>query len=226
MARKQRTIKIDNRSRWPDEFVDVLVPWICAEAGIDFPYSVQLAPKGWGGTGGRYRQRTHCVRRKRPGHTKDGRMKHSERHELRSSVEWFIYIVAHEAYHATKGHPTEFRKGSRTDVQSMEWWCNHWAYNIVIHYRLNRRKLMAQVKRNLRRTKRARQAKERQQERVQAAKDHRKTDDYKLVNAQRLLKQWEAKRKLAATKVKKYRNRIRHLERKAAKVKDSPAQGA
>ena len=207
-TKRKTRIAINNRSQWPDEFVTVVVPWICEIAGIEGGYGVVLLPNGWCGTGGSFEQRSHIARRmykpNRKWTSTDGRMKWTSEHRLTGNMESFVYLISHEAHHATKGHPREFRNSKgRVNKQSMEWWCNHWAHKTVVAFRKEWPRFKKQVARNFRRTIKARKATERAAERRIDAKKYRMTDEFKLATARKLLRQWETKRKLAATKTKK-----------------------
>lgn len=222
-TRRKLRVTIRNRSDWPDEFANVVVPWVCAQAGIDRPYFVDLWPSSghWSGRGGWDHQTTLIGRRYyKPDEVhehKDHRFKHHDEHVMTGNIEAFVYIVAHEAFHATEGHPDKFTKNGRCDKVSMEWWCDHWAYRVVKKFRTEWPKtLRRQVASNFRRSIRARRTRERQHLKRLADAKHRLSDEYKLATARKLLKQWETKRKLASTKVRKYRQRVRYYDRKAA----------
>jgi hypothetical protein len=233
--------RIKNTSDWPDEFVRVVVPWILKAAGISrdkYYEAVIRAPRSsydpgwrklgsasrrlWWGRGGESGQTSyvgrHGYRQDEVRVSTDSRMKHATPHSLVGPLEVFVYLIAHEAYHATKGKPGKFLKNGKINAASMEWWCNHWAYQTVEKFREEwPTRLRPKVKAALRKKHNARRAKRRAADRVVAAREHRATDQYRLKLAQRHLRDWQRKRKLAATKIKKYREQIRHLDRKAAK---------
>lgn len=149
----------------------------------------------------------------------DWRMKWSREQTFRCRLELFVFLVAHEAMHATSGHPSKWSRRvrdkhglmhTRCNTQSMENHCNTRGHEIMTEWREEwRRKLRAQYRRAVAR-RRATLVKAK-------APKPKPTSDEKIEHTLKLIGQWETKQKRAATYIKKYRRRLRALERHAAK---------
>lgn len=211
-------LTIVNRSGWPDWFVKPVARWIAARAGIDRAYQLnlvgtrdtrRLAGRAWG----------HCsrvrVHRRFSPHggwpytTKYWKYKWSFTYQLHNRLEAFVDIVAHEMFHATGGHPSKFRKDGRTDVASMEMACERFSKATVEAFRVEWPALRAKCIAELRRDRDRRKAK------VIAKSD----PTPKLDRAAKNLANWQRKAKLAATKIKKYKQQVRYYEGRVAAKK-------
>ena len=246
---KKNTAKliIENRSLWPDEFVNPVCEWIVARAQITWRYRILL--KGginWFGRGGKNEQRSQIHRHHHrafgffgghkkgtpyvnnkaiyPTEIKDPRFKWSASHQIQNRLEHFVFLIAHEAYHASGGHPSLFKNpNGTTNADSMEFRCNDFGHQTVIAFREYwKTTLKAKVRAALRKSR----------DRVEAAKQQKveakmaKTDpNVKLTAAQQSLAMWEKKLKLAQTKVKKYQRLVKLYERLKTKPKvEKPAK--
>ena len=171
-----RKVKVENRSEWATPALEVICPWIAKEAGITWDYHFLIRDcksHSWGGRGGRRSQRLWLDRHYRrtgitwsgpgkrrlfkignatkplwPMDCKDHRFKWSENHVLRTRLELLVYLLAHEAAHATTGHPDKYvehradpqdvRDGldaTRVDRAGMEYHCNAKGYRIMEKFR-------------------------------------------------------------------------------------------
>lgn len=139
----------------------------------------------------------------------DPRFKWSKPETYRSRLELLVALIAHEAHHATLGHPDRYRTGNavkKIDRASMEFRCNRAMGEAAaaLHNEWPElRKAIYAAMRKARANKVTAQV--------------RKTDPTpKLAKAQDALAEWQRKAKLAATKIRKYRLRVRYYEGKVA----------
>jgi len=214
---------IINKSRWPNPFVHSVVPWILKRAGITWSYTATIwnHKNSYSGCGSTYGQRTHICRdflRNRgfricrinssesaqlgfPYIWKDYRYSWAKEYDLRSRVEVFIMVVAHEAYHGVL-----FRTGKSGKRADNEFKCDDFAYNTVLAYRAAEKDPL-KVLHGLRRE---RQKLLKEKDRV----NYRKTPEYKLEVLQDHLKEWIRSKKTAETWIKTYTRKIKYLQKK------------
>ena len=243
-----KKITIENRSEWPTPALEVICPWIAKEAGITWDYHFLIRDcksMTWGGRGGKNSQRLWLDRHYNrvgivwsgPGErrlfkigknpkplwpltNKDHRFKWSDTQTYRTRLELLVFLLAHEACHATSGHPNEYKDRAnpedvhigiardRIDRAGMEFHCDAKGYRIMqkFHDEWPRlRPLIYAAMRKIRQKKLAKRAK------FLAA---RQDFSGKQEHAQELLKKWQSRRKAADTKVKKYLRQLRYYQRK------------
>jgi len=210
-------LTVTNRSEWPSPAIKVLAEWIVKEAGIAWDYSILVRScrsQTWGGRGGRRSQRIWFDRRYRadwPLHHKDHRFGWSHVQEYRTRMEVLVMLIAHEAYHATGGHPERFKSGDRINRASMEYRCNKFADETIVKLRVEWPALRCRIYKAMR-LDRQKQATVRQR------KADARGPERKLQLAQQNLTKWESKAKRVQTALRKYRRKVKYYEgRMAAK---------
>ena len=140
-------ITVINKSRWPTPAIEIIAKWVARAAGITWDYKVTLSDRGhgWNGHGAKHFQRSYFARdfnRRRHGKptimpglwpysNKDHRFQWSENQTFRTRLELLVFLLAHEAVHATSGHPNEYREKGRTDKAGMEFHCDTRGYRIM-----------------------------------------------------------------------------------------------
>ena len=219
-------ISIVNRSRWPNWFVHPMARWIAERAGIAWAYRLELPNASvWAGRGGYNGSRCRVPRK---GYARDGKYPAlitetrfktlKQAHEVRSAMESWVYLVAHEMYHATGGARHKHRKGGRTNVYMMEYQCNEFANKCVEAFRAEWPALRDSMMHGLRMS-RARRL--RRTRRKQEQSEERGSHSFKMEHARAKLAEWEAKRARCETFISRYRRSIRSLNaaetRRAAK---------
>lgn len=146
-----------------------------------------------------------------PYENKDHRFKWSDTQSFRSRLELLVFLLAHEACHATTGHPNHHRLGDgRADTAGMEFHCNAKGYRIMEMFRQEWPKLRSLIYAAMRRARR--------QHVTEIARKVAKRSDPgpKLALAEKRLKEWSRKKKLAETKIRKYRKQVRYYQKKAS----------
>lgn len=226
----KRKIKLTiiNRSKWSDGFVNILCPWICKRAGIDFEYEITLKStqhKGtWNGIGARHWQTVRCHRRVVHGNgavtSKDSRFQWSKQYHWTGPVETLVFLLAHEAWHATGGGPWKFRnqRTGRTDCASMEYRCNKFGMEAIEAFRAEWPAMKLRVVLELRRLTMRKNV-------AAANKVAKRGPDAKLMQAQKNLANWQRKLKFAANKVKAHESKVKLFNRRvraAAAIKANP----
>lgn len=142
---------------------------------------------------------------------KDHRFKWSRPEEYRNRLELLVMLIAHEAHHATAGHPAIFTTGNRTNVASMEFRCNDAGAKAVAAFRADWPMMRDAI--------RAAMLDERiKGKAMKMNRERSKGPDVKREKAEAALAVWQRKLKLAALKVRKYRRRVGYYERAAAKA--------
>lgn len=210
-------LKITNRSDWPDWFVRPVCRWIVSRAKITRDYEIELPkvtdPRMWAGRAGSRHQRSRIHRRLTPSsgwpwQVRYWRYQWSRPYLLANRIEAFVYLVSHEAAHATIGNPGRFRKpNGRCDDALMESACETFAQGTVDAFRLSwpavlRHRVIAAAR------------KHRASKRVK--KSRRADPSPKLAHAQGLLDKWQSKLKRAQTAIKKYRRQVKYYEGRVA----------
>jgi hypothetical protein len=143
---------------------------------------------------------------------KDHRFKWSTEEVYRSRLEFLVGIMAHEARHATLGSADAFRRNGRIDRAAMEFRCNQAAIEAVRAFREEWAMLKTRIRLSLRAARRKEQVR-------MERKVLRRTDPGpKLVHAQVMLDRWQARLKMATAKVKRYRQKVRYYEGRAAAI--------
>lgn len=211
-------MKIENRSKWPTPALRVLCKWIAKREQLPKHYAFLFRATNdrhsWRGVGWWSRQTVKLSRRHfgpYPYTKKDHRFKWSVPFQLLSRVETLVYLIAHEAHHSTKGHPSKFETtGGRTDRAGMEFRCNTAGFEAVKALRLEwptlRTKIYTAMRRERDRLKASKQRKE----------VKRSDPTPKLIHAREAMATWQRKAKLAATKIKKYRRKVAYYEGRLA----------
>lgn len=196
----------------------VLCRWICTRAGITWPYTVWLrhANGRVGGRGWRNRQKTwyDCRFGKWPGTIRDTRWAHSPTQIINSRLEHLVFILAHEAAHATIGHPNKFFRKERIghsklrfDEEAMEFACNRFGMETVEALRKEwPARLRAQVYEACRADRRKRKDKSEQ----------KRDPNLKLQRAQANLDRWLRRQKLVNTKIRRYKKAVIYYEGRVA----------
>jgi len=228
------TVSIINKSHWPTPAVEIIARWVARAAGITWDYTVHLGHtnrRGWYGHGWKYRQESYMDRHYRRGKPywgsptllkhhitserlwpyihKDHRFQWSEDQTFRSRLEILVYLIAHEATHATTGHPSEYRgTDGRKETASMEFHCNARGYRILEKFREAWPKIRPLIYAAMRKTH------QRQTANIVKHATRRPDPAPKLALAQKRIKEWTRKKKFAETKIRKYTRRIRYYERK------------
>lgn len=206
-------LTVINRTKWPTPAIKILGKWICWHAGITWNYQITLgnSRRGWYGRGGSCSQTTHLDRRYRlkfPYKIEDSRITNGPTYLVNSRLELLVFLLAHEACHANGGKPSEYRNKEtrRVDRQSMEYDCNLFGMETVKALREEWKELRPRIMAAMRR--------ERDQKNRKRDPDARLLKN--LERARDTLVKWERKLKLASTKVKKYRQKIRYYEGRTA----------
>lgn len=188
----------------------MIVPWVVKQVGITWGYTVTVKnhPSSFSGSGWMTRQITRANRNYKRGqypneHT-DMRYRWAKTYEIKSVVEYFIFILAHEACHAKRMY--DDKTGKRDFV---EFHCDDCAYKVVQAYRAEQ-KDPARLRRALR--------KERlQRKQAKDAVGYTKTPEYKLSIVQAHLKSWTSKKKRAESMIRKYQRKINYYTAKIQK---------
>ena len=223
-------LTIKNKSAWPDGFVRIVSRWIVKRAGIQWPYEIDLPATGkyrryrnsWHGRGWRHRQRSVMNRRNScsfPYTIKDQRFQWSATHEVNNRLELWVYLIAHEAYHALPESRDRREPGSRKSQSrsSDEYKANEFANAAVAAFRVEWPKALKA------RTRRAIRADRDKAIRAKERKASARGPQTRLARAQANMANWERKAKRARTAIKKYRRQVRYYEgRVAAPPKGSP----
>jgi hypothetical protein len=264
VVKKGLQLAVINRSLWPTELIEILGTWIAERAGIRWSYTVCMkSGRNWHGLGGTRKQdiTSHRHFRRYPGSElvpwrqtirqfkklwpwthKDHRYQWAVEHTLDNRLESLVYLIAHEAYHATGGHPKNFRVLPRgfilpgtnrppqpgielqralerhgyTNNASMEFRCNQFGMETVVAFReVWRTELKLKVVKAMRKARERRKA-----EKAKAAnrRQAKSSPNLKLEAARKRLVVWQAKLKRAETAVKKYTRKVRYYERRALSV--------
>lgn len=210
--RKQFKAKLEiiNRSSWPDGFINIIAPWIIKRAGITSTYHITLRratyKRTWRGRCASHWQTLCCHRRVyRPNElveNKDSRFVWSAEQKWSGPIETLVFLMAHEAWHATGGHPRHFRNKGRTDAASMEYRCNKFGIEAVEAFRAEWPTLKLKVRREIQRLK-CRKIK------AKASKAAKRGPNHKLALAQSNLDNWNRKLRFAENKVKAYQRKVK-----------------
>jgi len=222
------SIIVVNHSPWPTSALRVLAKWIAEREGLGearaytftFRNTRRMQYRGSGTPFGQtitMHRRFDPVTRAWPFRTKDHRFQWSTEEVYRSRLELLVGIMAHEAHHATAGHPRFFRKNGRLDRATMEFRCNRAGQEAVEALRKDWLTLRAQIRGSMRRDRNRHIA---AQERAVV---RRADSTPKLLHGQTMLKRWQARLKLAGTKVKRYRRQVVYYEGRAAAKTSNPA---
>lgn len=125
---------------------------------------------------------------------------------VRSRLELLVFLMAHEACHATKGNPRNFQnERGRVDNVDMEMVCNRFGAETVEAFREAWPALLAKWRETAKRIRTANAPDTKLERKLEARRG--------------LLAQWQRKQKLAQTKVKKYQRAIRQCEGRLAAMK-------
>lgn len=205
-----RRITITNRSAWPDWFVRPLVEWVADRAGITWDYAITLKsavrPEYWRGMNyGRCACNLTCHRRNTRAKHKDHRFKWSPTYDLKPGIEMLVYLMAHEMFHSTGGHPRHFLlPGGRTNRDLMEFKCNEFgaaaAKAFWEWWPGQRVRAMAKMRR-------ARQRQAVAADRSERRDQERAAPDARIAKAEAMAVAWERKARLATNRAKKWRRR-------------------
>jgi hypothetical protein len=218
-------INIKNSTEWSTAALRVICRFVMDREGLGAGYSfVFKNAKGiyrYSGNGGRHRQITRINRRFDPRYLLEprggkmfpakiyyGDFKYSQRYEIRSRLELLVSIIAHEAHHATGGHPSKWPG----DRRGMEYACMRAADEAVKEFRKQWPKMYKRF-RAVMRTERDRE--QRQRMKIKPQRD----PNAKLQRAQENLDRWMRAHKYAANKIKKYTKQVKYYSGRAAAMK-------
>jgi hypothetical protein len=138
---------------------------------------------------------------------KDRRFQWSEEVVYRTRMELLVALMAHEAYHATGGNRDVFRSSKgRIARADMEFQCNRFAMKTVEALRQEWPVLRSKIYRAMRQ----------EREKKRSLGIRRRDPVGKLQHAMDQLSNWQRRRKLAETKIRKYRRRIAYYRRLVA----------
>lgn len=218
-------IIIENISRWPDSFVNVIIDWVLEQAKIDWSINVIIKNhKSWSGNGSIYKLIIRMNRRYKPGgfpwKHKDHRYKWSPEFEFKSRIEVFVFLLAHEAFHSVKAND-----GKKEKKCEEEFFCDDFAFRIVKKFRIEWYNLKEKIKKQFRKelNVKKREIKNLKKKTIQkeelkkkqiGRKTEKRTPEYKLKKFTMLLNKWEKKQKVSNEKVKFYRAKVKHFQQK------------
>lgn len=227
MANRRPRATAVNRSKWRDEWVQVVFRWLwkrLKRPPLRTDYSFQIrdgyATHGRAGTLSGWMR----MPRRQVG-TQDGlgqlrrdrRYAWAPEYEIRNRLEGFVFLMAHELRH---GHPDNYALYSTGRNQGAEHDANHWAFEQVEAFRQEWPALRADILKMHRDAAAHRRAKKEQAAAARAAKNCPFAKLEKVLARKRA---WETKAKRAATALKKLKRSEsalrRSIERKAAKEK-------
>lgn len=220
---------IRNTSQWPTLFIRAIAVWLMKQADTRANVAkIELIVKNtkrvrhghceyWSG-----RIVAHCARRMDKRYLLDNYKRYawSAQHELASPVEMLIKLLAHEIRHLAPENTSISVQGSEHDAE-------HWAWERVLEYRATFKKELFATMREQHRAERL--ADKAKQDKI-AFKNSR---EFKLAEAEKMLKKWETRQKRDETFVKKYKRKIRALyaaetreQRMAAKGNSNGGHGS
>lgn len=210
-------MKIENKSQWPDLWVQPVLRWIWKRLNrkdaraATYVFTVR-APSPTRDVHGRAGRITGFMRLGRRAKSfkhlqRDRRFAWAPEYPVEGALEAFVFLAAHELRH---GHADNHALWSTGRNQGAEHDANHWAAETLAAFKLEwpaiRARIMADAR--ARRVEAAMRA-ERERQR-KAAKNAPET---KLAHVLALKKAWQTKAKLAATKLKKLTRREAALRR-------------
>lgn len=212
-------LTIINRSAWPDWFVRPLASWVASRAGITWDYTITLKkavhPDYWRGINYGRRECNLTYHRRGTGSKgKDRRFASGPVWDVKRGIPMLVYLMAHEMFHSTGGHPDNFRlENGQTNRESMEQRCNRFGAEAAAAFSVEwpafRARLMAAERRR-------RQRRHVLADRAEALR----TPDARLATQWAKLARWETKAKRAETACRKLRRSIAALERAASRKGD------
>ncbi|MBP7936867.1 MAG: hypothetical protein KA354_19675 [Phycisphaerae bacterium] len=207
------SIRIVNRSQWPTPALRVLARWVAGREGLgknweyEFVFKSTCRRRSFRGTGGRNGQEVSLSRRYQPHEgwpllTKDHRFKGAMEEIYRSRLDVLVGLMAHEAHHATDGHPDHFSHGGRIERAAMEFRCNQVAQEAVTAFRVEWLGLRGRIKRAMQAERDRKQAR---CPRLRAAR--RYNPDRKSAQSRTALGKPQNQAKLVGVKVREYQRR-------------------
>lgn len=140
-------LEVVNRSTWPSAAVRVLAEWVCGREGIGTPrHPYRVIVRGTKlrtlqGTGTREWQNIRIHRRYNPAggwprRWRDWRFSFAEEEIYYNRIECLVALMAHEAHHATDGHPSKWVDArGRVRRAEMEFECNRRAQQAAVDLR-------------------------------------------------------------------------------------------
>lgn len=148
----------------------------------------------------------HIAPNQWPLFNKDHRFKWSENQTFLTRLELLVFLIAHEACHATTGHPDQYREAGQKDVAGMEFHCNAKGYRIIEQFHQEWPTFRPLIYAAMRKER---------------AKKQRKTKarfdpNPKLALAQLRLADWQRRQRAANNKVKKYARQVKYYQGKLA----------
>ena len=216
-----KKLTIVNRSGWPDWFVQPVVQWIVRQTGITWHYTVTLPMyknvNCYAGRGWTTAQRTRINRRitDKGVRQQEHRFHTGQVCNPQTRLEAFVFLVAHEARHATPFNQALFRVGTdgcRDNNVAGEHDANEWGNEMVERFRASWPSMKRLILKRLRRRK---------VKTVLARIGPSRAD--KIAKNRAALARWERKAKLAQTWMSKYRRRIAALERHDRRAATRPS---
>ena len=217
MKKAKKKLQIENTSNWPDPFVDVICEWVIGQTSINMDikgYWIEVKnSQAYSGNGHLYSQTVRMNRRygKYPRVHKDHRFKWSKEFEFKSRVEFFVFLIAHEAYHSVLWYKR------KSKVAENEFLCNDFGYGVVKKFRVEWPKLKVKIKRSLLREHKKMKTEKQWQKKLlqkkQEVKLKKNTTEYKLEKVEKLLDKWEKNKKNAENKIAFYKKKVSRFEK-------------
>lgn len=215
-------MELRNTSRWPSVFIRHLMRWLCKTLDHPTPKTLGVVVRDsakqhvTGHAWGRHRitasARRHGIRRQWL--ERDSRFHYAAEYPLRSDLEAFVFLMAHELRHL---NPDNSRGLTR---QGYEQDANHAAGKAIEAFRSGgwreiRAAMLAEV--------RGERAKTRAAEQRHAAKvAERKSPEYRLANVQAKRARLERKVKALLSRIARHKRSERALERSIARKASTP----
>jgi hypothetical protein len=210
-------MKIENKSQWPDLWVEPVLRWIwkrlnrkdARAAAYVFTVRAPSPTRDVHGRAGRIKGFMRLGRRAKSFRhlQRDRRFAWAPEYPVDGALEAFVFLAAHELRH---GHVDNHALWSTGRNQGAEHDANHWAAETLAAFKLEWPAMRARIMADARRARiEAAMRAERERQR-KAAKNAPET---KLAHVLALKKTWQTKAKLAATKLKKLTRREAALRR-------------
>lgn len=182
--------------------------WYTTDMEINIRHNIRTIPEEI-----KIREKTAPSRLKKlwPINNKDRRFQWSHSQHFRTRMEVLVMLLAHEAYHATHGHPDAHQSNGRTNRDLMEYRCNIFADETIAALRDEWLRLRKKIYTAMRKDR------ERQKQ-AKAQRAAKRGPDHKLKLAQGNLGCWEKKLKYAQNKVKTYKKKVKYYSGRIAAI--------
>lgn len=218
-------LTINNRSKFPDVYVKYICTWLFKKVDnlkfkfLTYEIDLKHTNGSWYGRGwdnyqksyfNRYigqeyarLKKLHSQPVRWPHKIHDFRYSHAETHIVNNRTEEFIYLIAHEMYHAI----SKFRKSRG------EFLANDYAYKMVKEWRKEKYNVWDKIKTLLRKEVKRKKEKIRKEKEKKILKRNPAT---KLQLMQKHYENWQKKQKHCSNMMKKYRQKVKYYERRVA----------